>query len=109
MAKQGRVPGMLGLLPDLRTMKLGVDNNRLSALIAAILDAAGGTVTLTKEQSEKVWKDPQIHYRRRADGGLTLSLSAVPEPDIEDGVELTEDKGAVSSVTPKPGIRQPEV
>jgi hypothetical protein len=79
MAKQGRVPGMRAALPDMRAIKLGVDNNRLSALLAALLDAAGGSVTLTQAQTERVWNDPRIHYRRTADGGLILSLSGTPE------------------------------
>lgn len=59
---------------SLRSVRLGIDNNRLSALLCAVLDAQGGSVTLTKAQSEKVWEGARLHYETFPDGSMTLTL-----------------------------------
>lgn len=71
-----KVPGT-SALPDLKAVRLGVDNNRLSALVAALLDHAGGEVTLTKEEAERIWASPKIKYVRTPTGGLSLALEGV--------------------------------
>lgn len=102
--KVAKVPGsadpkrldLSAILPDVRAIKLGVDNNRMTALVAALIDAGGGEVTLTKEQSERVWDSPKIKYVRTPTGGLSLSLEGYtpthpPEntggPGVNDGDE----------------------
>jgi len=75
MAKRpSRVPQLGVGIPDLRAVKLGVDNNRMTALVAALLDHAGGSVTLTKEESERIWNSPKLKYVRTPEGGLSLAL-----------------------------------
>lgn len=84
MAK-GKIPGTFSkqVLPHLGAIKLGVDNNRLTALICALIDAAGGSVTLTKAQVDRVWIKPEILYVKGPNGSLVLSLkdyTPTPEP-----------------------------
>jgi hypothetical protein len=55
-------------------IRLGIDNNRLSSLLAAILDAVGGEVTLTKQQAEREWESPRVDYEATPDGGIKISL-----------------------------------
>lgn len=57
-----------------QNVRLGIDNNRLSALLCAVLDAQGGSVTLTREQSEKVWEGASLGYETTPDGGVVLTL-----------------------------------
>lgn len=57
-------------------IKLGVDNNRLTALLCAILAHQGGSVTLTKEQAERLWEGASLEYEATPDGGITITLRA---------------------------------
>jgi hypothetical protein len=66
---------------DPEKVRLGVDNNRLSSLLCAILDAVG-EVTLTKEQAERVWEGRELHFREDPDGGITLSLKPIREKEV---------------------------
>lgn len=78
-----KVPGTPSVVPNLNAVKLGVENNRLTALVCALIDAAGGEVTLSKEQSEKVWKNPKIKYVRTPTGGVSLALEGQVQPPVD--------------------------
>jgi hypothetical protein len=62
---------------DYDTLRVGMDNKRLTALLAAVLDAAG-PVTLTQEQAEREWGVVALKSEPTPDGGVTLSI--VPAP-----------------------------
>lgn len=65
-------------------VKLGIDNNRLTALLCAVLDSQGGTVLLTKDQAERVWEGASIDYAQVPGGGIRVKL--VPQnPPIRQG------------------------
>jgi hypothetical protein len=59
---------------DLDKARLAVDNKRLSALICALLDSQGGTVTIPKEIAEKVWEKADLHYMGADNGDLMIAL-----------------------------------
>lgn len=64
-------------LPDLDKVRMGIDNQRLSALLCAILDACG-PIRLTKEQAEATHEGATLEYKRYPDGGIRITL--VPKP-----------------------------
>lgn len=59
---------------EIRAVALGMDVKRAQSLLFAVLDNCGGTVTLSKGESERVWNDSEIHFERTPDGGLKLAL-----------------------------------
>lgn len=61
-------------------VRLGIDNNRLTALLCAVLDAQGGAVLLTKEQAERVWEGASINYAKIPGGGISIKLVPRKEP-----------------------------
>jgi len=63
------------ILPDIGKIQMGMQVNQLSALLVAVLDAQGGSVTLTPEQVTKVHEGAKLNYESHTDGSLTLSLA----------------------------------
>jgi hypothetical protein len=74
--------------PSLDKMKLGMENKRLSSLLAAILDAVG-PVRLSKEEAEKVQPEGrELLITEMDDGGLVIGLK--PLLDTERSSESGE-------------------
>jgi hypothetical protein len=59
---------------DLDKARLAVDNKRLSALVCALLDSQGGSVTIPKAIAEKVWENANLHYMEADNGDLMIAL-----------------------------------
>jgi hypothetical protein len=59
---------------DLDKTRLAVDNKRLSALVCALLDSQGGSVTIPKAIAEKVWENASLHYMEADNGDLMIAL-----------------------------------
>jgi hypothetical protein len=64
------------------SIRLGMDNNRLSSLLIAILTKTG-PVTLTREEAAKEQSGGQLHYAEDpATGELTISLEPIREREV---------------------------
>lgn len=59
---------------DLDKARLGVDNKRLSALICAILESQGGSVTIPADVASTVWENATLRYMEADNGDLMLIL-----------------------------------
>lgn len=59
---------------DLDKARLGVDNKRLSALICAILDSQGGSVTIPKDIASTVYEKASLQYMAADNGDLMVIL-----------------------------------
>lgn len=80
---------MSNMLPDVFRIKTAIDNNRLSALLCAILDAVG-PVTLTEEQASKVWEGRELQYETSPMGEITIALKPLLDEEWSSESEREE-------------------
>ena len=73
-------------------VKLGIDNNRLSSLLCAILDATG-PVLLTKEQAERIWEGRELQYESTSEEGILISLKPLLGGERSSGKRESENSG----------------
>jgi len=59
---------------DFDKARLGLDNKRLSALICALLDSQGGSVTIPADTASKVWEKAALQFMEADNGDLMLIL-----------------------------------
>jgi hypothetical protein len=59
---------------DFDKARLGLDNKRLSALICALLDSQGGSVTIPADMASKVWEKAALQFMEADNGDLMLIL-----------------------------------
>jgi len=59
---------------DLDKVRLGVDNNRLSALLCAVLQTHGGFTIIPKDISERVFEGYTLGYEQLEGGAVKVSL-----------------------------------
>jgi hypothetical protein len=59
---------------DLDKARLGVDNKRLSALLCAILDSQGGSITIPKDIASIVYEKASLQYMAADNGDLMVIL-----------------------------------
>lgn len=60
---------------DIDKVRMGIQNNQLTALLCAVLDSLGGSHTLTPEQATRVHEGRELKLEERPDGSLTVSLT----------------------------------
>lgn len=59
---------------DLDKARLGVDNKRLSALICALLDSQGGSVTIPASIASRIYENAALQFTEADNGDLMLIL-----------------------------------
>ena len=59
---------------DLDKARLGVDNKRLSALLCAILDSQGGSITIPQDIASTVYEKASLQYMAADNGDLMVIL-----------------------------------
>lgn len=61
---------------DLDKVRLGVDNNRLSALLCAVLESQGGHCVVPPDIAEKVYEGYSLDYKQIPGGAIRVKLVA---------------------------------
>lgn len=69
---------MSEIFENLDQVSLAYNYQRVSALLCAVLSQLGGSVILSKEESEKTWEGASLAFDQLPGGPIKISLKGTP-------------------------------